>query len=40
MSYGGNISHLLKKGTMIKKTIYSEKTIRNKLNASMDGIKK
>lgn len=34
----GDISHYWK-GTMIKKAIYSEKTIRNKLNASMMGLK-
>ncbi|WP_422397320.1 Mbov_0401 family ICE element transposase-like protein [Spiroplasma endosymbiont of Sarcophaga carnaria] len=34
----GDISHYWK-GTMIKKAIYSEKTIKNKLNASMMGLK-
>ncbi|WP_374696931.1 hypothetical protein [Spiroplasma endosymbiont of Polydrusus formosus] len=34
----GDISHYWK-GTMIKKSIYSEKTIRNKLNANMMGLK-
>ncbi|WP_369123222.1 Mbov_0401 family ICE element transposase-like protein [Spiroplasma poulsonii] len=34
----GDISHYWK-GTIIKKAIYSEKTIRNKLNASMMGLK-